>query len=917
MALIRYKIVSRWIIVFLLVSLMVAQGALLDQYFYSYYEQHGWKSFICAYFPAVALLVWQQVVETRAGDPLTERQVFNENLTRIKTLKRKITGYHKMFTWFLYVVPSIIQYVWILNTFVRDIEPSSFFGPRFLRVILCFPPGVFLLLDTIEYALKPELNVEWWRVFDLFDTVELLQILLVDKNTSLPINRTTKSFMLLFGSTSLLFPAFSLWELQACRKIPSEAETAGSNKSSSNERTRLISRVRIISKVCQLLFVNLAFLAIRLVLFFDFNLDASVFIAKNVIALAVGIIEIISACRGKRAKQSQQNMNLRATFQNSAFESTSDSLPDNRSLSQTTANSSSSRTVASDFPNDQQKPIKPEELGVSSYKLSRRNPALYRDPENLLTYPCSSILDGNSFDSNISETSLRVPSHIGGATFTKITESRSTQTTIPEIESDHLYCQLCGSQKIPRLAVERCQNTTRYTESVSGDSRFCSPGDTSALESDKLSSVLEKTTGQKQCFSRKNPPKKFESPRVKEGYFETQTPLRASTFSLDPCDDSKLALSSDRRVKAESVKPFPNLGSNGRLNEEHDTSIEESNNLFSSRLRSRTKQEESFSEMKNFRREQLDTVNPKVQSSFNSRSEELNQNAYRSPSLDYIRADSDTDEIHLGFPSLDNGPKRSSERPEKESAIRQYKRHQRNRCHTYALESDQLCSFFQKTTRQEQRFPKQNPPRKFESPRITEAKESKLRYLALQQKKTREQGYSETKTSLRESTVSLDPYGDSKLALASDKRVKESVNPFSNLCSNGGLSKEHDTRIEELNRLFSSRLRSMNEQEESFSERKNFRRKTPATRKPRVQLSSNTRSKQLNAYCSPSLDHLWADNETSGKHQGFTSLTDGPKRSSERPEKESAIRQYKKHQRNRRCERNMHSSAFTVWNTTN
>ena len=136
----RSKIVSRWIIVFLLVSLMLAQGALLDQYFYNYYVQDGWKSFICAYLPAVVLLLWQQGVETLAGDPLTERQVFNENLTRFKTLKR----YHKIFTWFLYVVPSIIQYAWILNTFVIDKKPSSFFGPRFLRVILCFPSGVFI-----------------------------------------------------------------------------------------------------------------------------------------------------------------------------------------------------------------------------------------------------------------------------------------------------------------------------------------------------------------------------------------------------------------------------------------------------------------------------------------------------------------------------------------------------------------------------------------------------------------------------------------------------------------------------------------------------------------------------------------------------------------------------------------------------
>ena len=60
--------------------------------------------------------------------------------------------------------------------------------------------------------------------------------------------------------------------------------------------------------------MNLAFLAIRLVLFFDFNLDASVIVAKNVIAITVGLIEIISACKGKRVKRSHENVNLRSTF---------------------------------------------------------------------------------------------------------------------------------------------------------------------------------------------------------------------------------------------------------------------------------------------------------------------------------------------------------------------------------------------------------------------------------------------------------------------------------------------------------------------------------------------------------------------------------------------------------------------------
>jgi len=127
--------------------------------------------------------------------------------------------------------------------------------------------------------------------------------------------------------------------------------------------------------------VNTAFLVLRLVLFFDFNLDASLFVAKNVIAITVGVIEIISACRDKRVKGSQENMNLRGTFKNPAYETGSDSLHD-RSLAQITATSSSTQTVASDFPNDQQKRIKPEDLSLND--LKRRN----RDPEKLLSDPC-------------------------------------------------------------------------------------------------------------------------------------------------------------------------------------------------------------------------------------------------------------------------------------------------------------------------------------------------------------------------------------------------------------------------------------------------------------------------------------------------------------------------------------------------
>ena len=75
------------------------------------------------------------------------------------------------------------------------------------------------------------------------------------------------------------------------------------------------------------------------------------------------------------------------------------------------------------------------------------------------------------------------------------------------------------------------------------------------------------------------------------------------------------------------------------------------------------------------RREKPAARNPRVQFSFNTRGEELNE--YNSPSLDQISADNDTREIHLGFTSSNNGPKRFPEWPETESVIRQHRRHQR------------------------------------------------------------------------------------------------------------------------------------------------------------------------------------------------------------------------------------------------
>ena len=91
-----------------------------------------------------------------------------------------------------------------------------------------------------------------------------------------------------------------------------------------------------------------------------------------------------------------------------------------------------------------------------------------------------------------------------------------------------------------------------------------------------------------------------------------------------------------------------------------------------------------------------------------------------------------------------------------------------------------------------------------------------------------------------------------------------------------------------------------------------------ASRNPRISLSWNTSpcSGELNLHPSPSLDRLSADSDTSEIHLGITSSNKGPKRSLERPETDSAICQYRRHQRkrhdSRRSERQAHSPAFSL-----
>lgn len=466
--------VSRWLIVVTLVVLILVQGFFLDQYFYNHYKACGWQSFFLAYIPSVLLVVYP--VRSTEQERLDRDENSADGFK--SRLKRVIVGYHKMLAWLLYTVPSILQFVWVLSTFTEEIETTSLFGPKFLKIILCLPAGVFLLLHTIEYVAKPDLNVEWWRVFDLFDTVELLQILIVDKQNSLHISQEVKVLILIFGSISLFFPSFSLWELRACttnNQIKEKQNTL------TNETALLIKRVRVTSKSCQLLFVNIAFLAIRLVLFVESKLDASVFVAKNTVALIVGIIEIASYVKSWRKK-----LNLRNNCE-SAFD---DRGPRPGNSSRSTASCSTEKktttyTEKEHFPNAQR--ITSADNGIS------KNWPLDTSAREAKTASFLASLDDISFDDESSEIPLCCPGCNANLTKATKTESRSTQTTTVGTGNDQQHCTCCIS-KMPRsqesFPSSRKRNESDAEESNSSDFQKMIRQEESAQNPSKYNPVL-------------------------------------------------------------------------------------------------------------------------------------------------------------------------------------------------------------------------------------------------------------------------------------------------------------------------------------------------------------------------------------------------------------------------------------------
>ena len=190
--------------------------------------------------------------------------------------------------WLLYVIALVILISIIFGgsePIEKKLDKEKFFGPNILKMTLCLSPFILLLLlstgtDSIAYR-----ELIWMLslriALDLFDGVEMLDVIIEESQVNNEISDSFEKAILAFVCISFLLSPLQLIEV----KVDGFDDWK-------YRKCTMISRTTI-----QVIVVNCVFLGLRLALYLRYGEDASIFIAKNVIIIFLGLFEICSACK--------------------------------------------------------------------------------------------------------------------------------------------------------------------------------------------------------------------------------------------------------------------------------------------------------------------------------------------------------------------------------------------------------------------------------------------------------------------------------------------------------------------------------------------------------------------------------------------------------------------------------------------
>ena len=232
-------------------ALLVTQNFMLAAYPAKYKDDSTW--YAVAASQALSVTIWLALVLSSAA-----------KLQRL------------FYIWGLYIVGLVIS-IAIVFRFVGDIlDKKRFLGPNVLKTVLCITPLLLLLLlNTAKDGNKYKEVVSklcFYMTVDLFDSVEMLDIVLDEKEHNYGIPKGFGAGMIALACISLLLSPWQMAENNLKEEKPRKCTA-------------------ILRNIAEIVF-DVVFLAIRLVIVFKYKKDESIFIAKNGIGIILASFEI-------------------------------------------------------------------------------------------------------------------------------------------------------------------------------------------------------------------------------------------------------------------------------------------------------------------------------------------------------------------------------------------------------------------------------------------------------------------------------------------------------------------------------------------------------------------------------------------------------------------------------------------------
>ncbi|KAJ7363519.1 hypothetical protein OS493_009674 [Desmophyllum pertusum] len=261
------------------VSLLVLQGVILDYYLIVQESSSWWFAWIIT--DAVVLFAW-----------VFTMWMSHRKSRSLATTATKDEIKFAYLAWIVYAVHLVPQVATLFKLKAPVLDERLIFGPNMLKMNLCLTPMLFLFLVYAHHDAKSHSRRKYYLekmtaavTLDLFDSVEMMEYLF-DKDK---ITLELENAILAFSCMNIFLPTFALFELRF-------------NKFHDSGEISPVS-FKFIYICSFMFFVNVPFLVLRLILWHGHHLDISVLLAKNALAIVMGMIEIFEFIGEQRPRR--------------------------------------------------------------------------------------------------------------------------------------------------------------------------------------------------------------------------------------------------------------------------------------------------------------------------------------------------------------------------------------------------------------------------------------------------------------------------------------------------------------------------------------------------------------------------------------------------------------------------------------